>query len=282
MPNTGSKVAVLEEPVEIQWDASALKPRLDGATALFPIYSAFGQAAYGYVLRYGEEHSDPLITCTRTNRAYERLIEGGTDVIFCAEPSDAQLEMAAAAGVEFELTPFGREAFVFIVQNENPLESITVEQIQKVYGGRITDWAELGIEGLGEIIAYQRPENSGSQTALEALMGDVPLMEAPGKWVADGMGDILLQVEYRNLPNALGYTFRFYCTDMEGSEVKLLAIDGVAPTVENIRNGSYPITSTLYAVTRKGENNPNVQILLDWVQGPQGQALVEKSGYVGW
>ena len=282
MPNTGSKVAVLEEPVEIQWDASAPKPRMDGATALFPIYSAFGQAAYGDVLRYGEEHTDPLITCTKTNRAYVRLIEGGTDVIFCAEPSDAQLEMAAAAGVEFELTPFGREAFVFIVQQENPLENISMEQIRKVYSGEITDWSQLGVDGLGEIIAYQRPKNSGSQTALEALMGDIPLMEAPGKWISDGMGDIIEQVEYRNLPNALGYTFRFYCTDMEGSGVKLLAMDGVAPTIENIRNGSYPSTSTLYAVTRKGESNPNVRILLDWVQGPQGQELVEKSGYVGW
>ena len=207
---------------------------------------------------------------------------GSADVIFCAEPSAAQLEMAAAAGVEYELTPFGREAFVFIVQNENPLENITVEQIRQVYSGQVTDWSGLGVDGLGEIIAYQRPENSGSQTALEALMGDVPLMEAPGKWVASGMGDILEQVEYRNLPNALGYTFRFYCTEMEGSAVKLLAIDGVGPTVENIRNGSYPRTSTLYVVTRKGESNPNVQILLDWVQGLQGQTLVEASGYVGW
>lgn len=282
MPNAGEKVAVLDEPASIEWDASAPKPRMDGATALFPIYSAFGQAAYGDVLRYAGEEFDPLITCTKTIRAYERLVEGSADVIFCAEPSKAQLEMAAAAGVEFELTPFGREAFVFIVQNENPLENITLEQIRQVYSGQITDWSELGIDGLGEIIAYQRPENSGSQTALEALMGELPLMEAPGKWVAYGMGDILEQVEYRNLPNALGYTFRFYCTDMEGSHVKLLAIDGVAPTVENIRNGSYPRTSTLYVVTRKGESNPNVQILLDWVRGPQGQTLVEASGYVGW
>ena len=68
---------------------------------------------------------------------------------------------------------------------------------------------------------------------------------------------------------------------MVGSGVRLLSIDGVEPTVENIRSGAYPHVTTLYAVTRKGEDNPNVQILLDWLVSEQGQRLVEASGYVG-
>ena len=54
---------------------------------------------------------------------------------------------------------------------------------------------ELGVENMGEIIAYQRPKNSGSQTALEALMGDTPLMEAPQNLVSDGMDDILETID---------------------------------------------------------------------------------------
>jgi len=69
---------------------------------------------------------------------------------------------------------------------------------------------------------------------------------------------------------------------MMGSDVKLLAVDGVEPTEANIRNGSYPITSTLYAIRLKGNNNPNVVALLDWIQSPQGMELVEKSGYTPW
>jgi len=184
--------------------------------------------------------------------------------------------------VEFDMLPIGREAFVFIVNKDNPLDSITVDQIKGVYSGQITDWSQLGVDGVGPIVAYQRPKNSGSQTALEALMGDTPLMEAPKGVVAWDMGDIVDTVEYRNLPNAIGYSFRFFCTDMMGSEVKLLAVDGVEPTEANIRNGSYPITSTVYAIRLKGNDNPNVVALLDWIKSPQGMELVEKSGYTPW
>ena len=111
-------------------------------------------------------------------------------------------------------------------------------------------------------------------------MGDVELMTPPQQLVTDGMEDILENIEYRNLPNAIGYSFRFYCTEMVGSGVKLLSIDGIEPTVVNIRSGAYPHVTTLYAVTRKGETNPNVGILLSWLTSEQGQRLVEKSGYV--
>ncbi len=289
MPFEGGKVAALDEKPTLArrvTDEQTL-PRLDGATALFPVYSAFCQAVYPKDTRYtwiedDESDQNALITCTRTDRAYERLIEGDADIIFVARPSDEELAMAAGKGVEFDMLPFGREAFVFIVNRDNPLESITVDEIRGVYSGAITDWSRLGVAGVGPIVAYQRPKNSGSQTALEALMGDTPLMEAPQGVVAWDMGDIVDTVEYRNLPNAIGYSFRFFCTDMMGSDVKLLAVDGVAPTEANIRNGSYPLTSVLYAIRLKGNDNPNVAALLDWIRSPQGMALVEKAGYTPW
>ena len=59
-----------------------------------------------------------------------------------------------------------------------------------------------------------------------------------------------------------------------------LSVDGVAPTVENIRSGEYPLITQLYAVTRKGEENPNVALFLDWVTSDAGMELIEKTGYV--
>lgn len=188
--------------------------------------------------------------------------------------------MAAARGVEMVLTPIGYEAFVFIVPKDSPAEGLTADEIRGVYSGEITTWEQLGVPGNGEIIAYQRPENSGSQTALENIMGDTELMDAPG-YVVDDMVRIVQNVEYRNLPGALGYSFRFFVSGMLKSDVKLLAIDGVAPTIENIENGSYPFISTLYAVTLKGNTNPNTRILLNWLTGDTAQKLLAESGYVG-
>ena len=63
-------------------------------------------------------------------------------------------------------------------------------------------------------------------------------------------------------------------------EIKLLNIDGIAPNHANIRAGRYPFTNDFYAVTVAGRESDNVRQLLAWVQSPQGQELVQKTGYV--
>ena len=291
-PFEGQKNAAGALREDVGFDSAYALPRLDGATALFPVYAAYAQTIYPEDTRYTpynrtnyrdteyDEFTDSLLTCSKTDRAYERLIYGNTDVIFCAQPSDEELQMAKEAGVELELTPIGYEAFVFIVPQDSPVTGLTVKNIQDIYGGVVTDWAQLGVPELGKIIAYQRPENSGSQTALIKIMDGVELVEAPS-YVVEGMETIVDNVEYRNLPGAIGYSFRYFVSGMMESDVRMLAIDGVEPTLENIRNGSYPFISTLYAVTRKGEANPNVQTLLSWLTGDTAQRLLESSGYVG-
>ena len=280
-PNEGSKVVTLDRESRLDWNSAYPYPRLDGATALLPTYAALAQAVYPESLRYqkADKGTDPLFTCTKTIKAYERLTAGQTDVIFCAGPSDEEVIAAALQGVEFDYTLIGYEAFVFIVSADNPLSDITLEQIKQIYSGEVTSWDALGQSGLGDILAYQRPANSGSQTALERLMGNTPIMQAP-EYVVDGMTGIVNNIEFRALPNAIGYSFRFFVTGMMESGVKLLAINGVKPSVENIQNGTYPLITPVYAVSRKGEANPNVRLFLDWITGPEGQELVEKSGYV--
>lgn len=287
-PFTGERTSTLGEEADLVWDEDYPLPRIDGVTALFPVYAAYAQAVYPEGTRYKEfsvswsaplGDSNLLVTCSKTNAAYDRLIAGYTDVIFCAGPSEAQVTEARLNGKEFELTPIGSESFVFIVNAESPVTEISTQQIRQIFSGELTSWSELGAPELGDIVAYQRPENSGSQTALEKLMGDTPLMQAP-EYVTDQMVGMVDIIEYRNLPNAIGYSFRFFVSGMMESKVRMLAVDGIAPTKENIANGMYPHITALYAVTLKGNDNPNVRKLLDWVQGPQGQALLEMSGYV--
>ena len=156
-----------------------------------------------------------LVKCSKTDTAYERLIEGQTDMIFVAEPSKAQVEKIKAKGDEFVLTSIGSEAFVFFTNSKNPVENLTIKQIQDIYSGKITRWQEVG-GPWNKILPYQRPENSGSQTVMQnKVMKGITMLEQTKETYAGGMGDIISQVaSYKNAKNALGYSFMYYSSEM--------------------------------------------------------------------
>jgi phosphate transport system substrate-binding protein len=228
----------------------------------------------------GEDRSEffDLVRCTTTGTAYENLMNSEVDIIFVAGISEQHAQLAQKMGVELVFTPIGREAFVFFINAENPVDGLTTEQIRAIYSGEITNWQEVGGENI-EIIAYQREENSGSQTAMIGFMDDVPLME-PFTEVVSEMTGMFVQMEYRNHANAIGYSFLYFTTEMVRSkQIKLLEIDGVAPTRENVANSSYPHADYFYAVTVAGNENPNIELFIEWILGEQGQYLIEKTGY---
>ncbi|MBQ4650750.1 MAG: substrate-binding domain-containing protein [Firmicutes bacterium] len=282
----------LEEESELKFSAEeAAALRLDGATALYPVYAAFVQTTFPegeYRVYDGTDDGYGQVTCSGTTEAYQRLIQGRTDMIFAAGPSEDQLAKAEAAGVELHLTPIGREAFVFFVNSNNEVDELTVEQIQGIYSGKITSWKEVGGSNK-KIRPFQRAENSGSQTALERLMGDIPIIEPEKRDRIAGMGGIIKEVaSYKNYDNAIGFSFRFYSTEMvKNGDIKLLALDGVEPSKETIRDGSYPISNNFYAVTAAPVGEPAPQqtddtlgAFLNWILSDQGQELIEKTGYV--
>ncbi len=273
-----SDLAKLDAPSSFKIDSKL--PRLDGATALYPLYASFVEAVYpsDEYNPYSTEES-PVVSTT-TGEAYDRLIQGKTDIIFVAGPSDLQVAAAEKAGVKFNMTPIGREAFVFFVHEDNPIGSLKLEEIQQVYAGDIDNWSEVGGKN-DPIRAFQRPEGSGSQTALQRVMGDRKLMDAPVEDVPEGMGGIIEQTAaYTNHKNAIGFSFRFYATEMvEDHDIKLLQVNGIAPTVETIADGTYPITSEFYAITTE-EQYETYKPFLDWMTSVEGQTLVERTGYV--
>ena len=251
-------------------------PRIDGATALYPLYSSFVQATYP---KKEYEPYDSEVSCSKTPEAYENLINGKVDIIFCAKPSEQQIKSAKERGLEFQLTPIGREAFVFFVNRQNPVNSLTSDQIRGIYSGEITDWSQLGSKA-GKIKAYQRPENSGSQTMLEKIMEGKKIIDPIREEVVEGMGGIIEETaNYRNFGEAIGYSFLFFATEMvKNNKIKLLTIDGVAPSRATIKNRKYPFAADFYAVTCN-RNNKNVDRLIDWILSKEGQYLVEGVGY---
>ena len=210
------------------------------------------------------------------------LAQKETDIFFGGYPSEEQIDFARENNTEFVYTEIAKEAFVFFVHKDNPVENLTQEQVKKIYSGEITNWKEVGGND-EDIVAFQRNEGSGSQSRLKRFMADTPIMEAPTEQVNDFMVGIIDKVsDYKNKTNSIGFSFRYY---MEGiiknPNVKILKIDGIEPNIENIREEKYPITGSLYAVTYKDNNNENVQKLLDWILSKEGQEIIEKTGYAG-
>lgn len=272
-----TKAIQLSEPSSLTLSEDL--PRLDGATALYPVYSAFARAVYP------EKEYRPwnsVVECSKTGQAYKNLLNDKVDIIFAAEPSKEHQELAASKGLTFVLTPIGHEAFVFFVNKKNPVENVTIEQIRDIYSGKITRWEEVS-EHSGKIIPFQRPPNSGSQTMLEKIMGDREIMEPRKEEVVDGMGGIINRTaNYTNYKNSIGYSFLFFATQMaENDQIKILSIEGIQPNEQTIKDETYPFSGAFYAVTiKEHKSHENVDRLIDWILSPQGQYLVEETGYI--
>ncbi len=271
-----SKIVVSSEKASIKIEGDL--PIVDGAAAVFPVYSAFINAVYPETTKI----YDGVFEYNNTVGGYKLLGEKQTDIFFGAYPSEEQIKEAKSHGTEFVYAPIGYEAFVFFVHKNNPIDNLTTEQIQAIYSGEIRNWKELGGPD-EEIAAYQRNEGSGSQSMLIRFMDGKKIMNAPTEMVDDFMSGIVEQVsDYRNKKGSIGFSFRYYLEGIiKNPNIKILSIDGVAPTVENIKNGRYPITTPLYAVTYKGNDNENVEKLLEWVLSEEGQYIIEKTGYAG-
>lgn len=272
-----------EDSKIVRHDSRTLKftdnlPRIDGAAALFPVYSAFVNATYPETVKI----HDGVFEYNNTPEGYRNLAEKQTDIFIGVYPSDEQKTYAEECGTTFEYTPIGTEAFVFFVHKDNPIESLSAEQIKGIYSGEITNWKQVG--GKNEKIeAFQRNEGSGSQSMLERFMGDTQIMEAPKELRTDLMSGIIEQVSnYRSKPGSIGFSFRFYVEGIiKNPDIKMLSVDGVSPTADNIKNGKYPIITPIYAVTYKEQTNENVDKLLEWILSDEGQQIIEETGYVG-
>lgn len=256
-------------------------PKMGGSLANLPL----GQAVTATVLGVSREKANEFIKFEgSTTDNYKAICDGDFDILLAYEPSEEAKEYLAKAGVELEMTPIGVDALVFIGSKENPVESLTLDQVKSIYSGKTTSWSEVGGEK-EDIIAYQRNKDSGSQTLFDKLvnLGD-DLMEAPvGQSIPTMMGLLEAVADYENSKGALGYTVYYYLTNMEAAKLdtsKIFAVDGVAPSNQTIGDGSYPLTNDFYVVIRKSaEKDSAERVLYNWICSEQGHQLVEKENY---
>ncbi len=252
-------------------------PRVDGSTATLPLSEAVFMAATGE----SAEVAASEVVHTKTTNSYNRLYDGEVDLLIVYEPAEVIVERMKTEPLCIK--PIGLDALVFLANTANPLNSLTMEQLVDIYSGNITNWAEVG--GLDrELLAFQRPVNSGSQTLMQKLvMGDAEMVSGDNVFRYSTMSDILEgMLSYNNEDNTLGYSVFYYANNMYfEKDLKLMGVDGVLPSTQTIYDGSYKLINAFYAVVRTDEPaDSNAKKIFDWLTGEAGQQLVLDLGYV--
>ncbi|MCL7452535.1 MAG: PstS family phosphate ABC transporter substrate-binding protein [Anaerolineae bacterium] len=212
------------------------------------------------------------------------LINGTVDMANASRQiKPEEVEQAQANGIEPVEHTVAGDAIAIVVHPSNPVDGLTIPQLSDIYTGKISNWAEVGGEDR-PIVLLSRESNSGThvfflenvvrqgQEENDALFSPNTLLMPSSEGIS---------AEVRQNPNAIGYDGLGYVT----SDQKVVAVavgEGqpyVEPSIETVRDESYPIARGLYIYTA-GEPQGAVQTYLAWIMGPEGQAIVRELGFV--
>lgn len=252
-------------------------PRIDGSTACIPLMLQVVQDTCGLEADEAQFH----VSSSKTAASWLNLMSGDTDLVLAYEMPESVREQYTDGTLQ--ITAIGRDALVFLANAENPVQSLTQQQLIDIYAGKITDWSKVGGEDKA-IIAYQRDPSSGSHTLFQKLlMRDNPLMEAPKDYYIAEMGFLVEAVAgYHNDGSALGYSVYYYISQMKNDpDIKLLGVDGVTPSDDTIAEGSYPLTNEFYVAIRSDEPEDSpARLLYNWICSDAGRQCLVDAGYV--
>ena len=257
-------------------------PGVDGSTACIPLMAQIMADTTGADLTEAQS----AISVSTTAYAWENMGVYDSDLaqlLIVYEAPDYVKDEIAQAGTQLEQKAIGRDALVFIVNEENPVQSLTQDQLREIYAGHITNWKDVGGDDI-PIVAFQRGEDSGSQTLFQNLLiQDGELMEAPTELAPASMGGLVDSIaSYNNSANAIGFSVYYYIDQMYSQPgLRLLAVEDVTPSNDTIASQEYPLCNDFYAVIRASAaaDSPERQVY-DWLSTEDGVRCIEKAGYV--
>ena len=254
-------------------------PRIDGSTANMPMMAAIRSEFLGEDLTTAENNTK----VTTTDYAWRNLIDGKADLLLVYEPSAETKKIIDESNVKLKITPIGRDALVFIVNDKNPIKNLSTQDLKDIYSGKITNWSELGGEDV-KIEAYQREFNSGSQTLfLKLVMNDTTPMDPPEKYKIFGMEGLIKEIaSYNDAGNAIGYSVYYYAKKMyAGRGLRLIEVDNVEQSDQTIARGQYPYLNEYYLVIREDTpSDSETMKLYNFITSKAGTETIKKAGYI--
>lgn len=245
-----------------------------------PIFRGYYELMINYNDLPGSYEFFKNLRVSTTHGAFTNLINREVDVIITSRGiSRDEKTYADEQGVTLDETPIALDGFIFITHKNNPVKSLTKKQIQGIYMGEITHWKEVGGRDLA-ITPYMREPNSGSQEKMETIV--MKGLEMP-KWQFTsliGMGGPFDRLRYdeSGICYSLYYYNRFF---VEPDLVNQLAVDGIDPTQQAIRNRTYPYTTGVYTAIRSDADKSSMAYkLYQLLCSDKAKKIIEESGYV--
>ena len=200
--------------------------------------------------------------------------------------SDAGVNLTANSSVDFGFTSralspdestkvrsvgIGRVGTCVIVNSSNPVKGLTKEQVRQIFAGELTNWKAVGGEDL-EIKVFIRESNAATRSSFESYFFGGKATYAKTASEVFELEQTLRAVGSFKASIGMATASNRAATD---PTVKLLPIDGVAPTPENLVNGTYKIGRPLLIVVPADESKlrPGIKSFLDWVRSSEGQSV---------
>jgi len=165
-----------------------------------------------------------------------------------------------------------RDGIAIITNTGNTVTNLSKNQVRDIFTGDITNWSEVGGPN-ASIVVVSREEGSGTRAAFEEMVLASAAMITGLAILQPSNGAVMTTVS--TTPNSVGFVSFGYLNDT----VKTIAINGVEPTAANASAGRYPIVRPLNMLT-DGEPTGVLKDFIDFVMGPQGQAIVSSEGYL--
>ena len=257
--------------------------RITGSDTMVNLAQAWAEA-------YQKSHPDisAVVRGGGSGVGIAALISGQVDIAPSSRAMEPHERERAKENTGKEPKEFivGTDALAIYVHKDNPLDTISMDELAEVYGegGKIAKWKELGVDNSAcpsdEIIRVSRQNNSGTYVYFRDEVLGKNRQYKQGTTAQNGSADVVALVS--NTPCALGYSGMGY---FEPDKVKMLKVapkkgePGVAPTLVTALDGTYPIARPLYIYTL-GEPTGAVLEFIQWMLGPEGQAVVRDVGYV--
>ena len=223
------------------------------------------------------------VKTSQTHGAFLNLIDGVADIILTHRTiSSDEKEHAETKGVTLIETPIAMDAFVFIVNKANKVKSLTVEQVQQIYTGELTNWAQVGGNN-ADINIFTRPRNSGSEEIFRTLvMNGLEPADFPEVPIVQAMLGVFREVT--DDANAICYTFNNY-KEMQArvpdSEVPKIAINNIFPDKNTIKNNTYPFISEVHVAIRSDLDRSSMAYkLYEWLQSENAKSTIAECGFI--